>query len=93
LQNSVRSASTAGVYEQGAGELSVSNAITQQVTGPATTDLGTFAWPHTSADKTTKQLTYRNSGKQPVTLTFAVDARGNNGKPLPSALISFGAAR
>ncbi|TCO40985.1 subtilase family protein [Kribbella antiqua] len=92
LQNSVRSASTAGVYEQGVGELSVSNAITQQVTGPATTDLGTFAWPHTAADKTTKQLTYRNTGKEPVTLKFAVDARGNNGKTLPRALISFGSS-
>jgi subtilisin family serine protease len=91
LQNSVRPASTVAIYEQGAGELNVAQAVTQQVTGPGTTDLGTFAWPHTPADKVTKPLTYRNTGTSPVTLTFAVDARGNNGKPLPSSLISFGA--
>lgn len=92
LQNSVRSTSTVGIYEQGAGELNVAQAATQQVTGPGTTDLGTFAWPHTPADKLTKPLTYHNSGKSPVTLTFATDARGNNGKPLPSSLITFGAS-
>ncbi|MEV5967899.1 S8 family serine peptidase [Kribbella sp. NPDC051952] len=91
LQNSVRSESKVGIYEQGAGELNVAQAVTQQVTGPGTVDLGTFAWPHTPAGKVTKPLTYRNSGDQPVTLTFATDARGNNGKPLPSTLISFGA--
>ncbi|TCO32788.1 subtilase family protein [Kribbella steppae] len=90
LQNSVRSASTVAIYEQGAGELDVAQAVAQQVTGPGTTDLGTFAWPHTLSDKITKQLAYHNSGTQPVTLTFAVDARGNNGKPLPASLISFG---
>jgi subtilisin family serine protease len=82
LQNSVRSASTVGVYEQGAGELDVAQAVTQQVTGPGTADLGTFAWPHTASDRITKPLAYHNSGTSPVTLTFAVDARGNNGKPL-----------
>ncbi|WP_433159530.1 S8 family serine peptidase [Kribbella sp. CA-247076] len=92
LQNSVRAESTVGIYEQGAGELDVAQAVTQQVTGPGTTDLGTFAWPHTAADKVTKPLAYHNSGTQPVTLTFAVDARGNNGKPVPSSLISFGAS-
>ena len=89
LQNSVRAQSKPSIYEQGAGELDVAQAVTQQVTGPSTVDLGTFAWPHTAADKTTKLLTYRNSGTEPVTLTFATDARGNNGKPLPDSLIHF----
>lgn len=89
LQNSVRAESKVGIYEQGAGELAVDQAVTQQVTGPGTVDLGTFAWPHTSAGKLTKLLTYHNDGDQPVTLTFATDARGNNGKPLPSSLISI----
>ncbi|MGW1345170.1 S8 family peptidase [Kribbella sp. NPDC002412] len=92
LQNSVRSASKVGIYEQGAGELDVAQAVTQKVTGPGTVDLGTFAWPHTPADKLTKPLTYVNAGDSPVTLTFAVDARGNNGKALPESLISFGAS-
>lgn len=89
LQNSVRAESKVGIYEQGAGELDVANAVTQKVTGPGTTDLGTFAWPHTSSQKVTKSLTYHNDATEPVTLTFTTDARGNNGKPLPSSLISF----
>ncbi|MEV0801629.1 S8 family serine peptidase [Kribbella sp. NPDC050281] len=91
LQNSVRSESKVGIYEQGAGELDVAQAVTSTVTGPSTVDLGTFAWPHTAAQKITKQFTYRNSGTSPVTLTFATDARGNNGKPLPDTLIHFDA--
>ncbi|MGY4770716.1 S8 family serine peptidase [Kribbella sp. CWNU-51] len=89
LQNSVRSESKVGIYEQGAGELDVAQAVTQQVTGPGTVDLGTFAWPHTPDQKLTKQLTYHNSGTEPVTLRLTADARGNNGKALPAGLISF----
>ncbi len=73
LQSSARS-STAGIYDQGAGELDVANAITQQVTGPGTVDLGTFEWPHMPSQRTAKQLTYTNYGKTPVTLTFTADA-------------------
>ncbi|WP_328519683.1 S8 family serine peptidase [Kribbella sp. NBC_00359] len=89
LQNSVRSESKVGIYEQGAGELDVAQAVTQQVTGPGTVDLGTFAWPHTPDQKLTQQLTYHNSGTEPVTLTLTADARGNNGNALPAGLISF----
>jgi subtilisin family serine protease len=91
LQSTVRSASAVGVYDQGAGELDVANAIRQQVSGPGTVDLGTFTWPHKPSQQITKQLTYTNSGKTPVTLRFTADLRGNNGKPLPKAAVRFGA--
>ncbi|WP_344215941.1 S8 family serine peptidase [Kribbella sancticallisti] len=91
LQSTVRSASTAGVYDQGAGELDVANAIRQQITGPGTVDLGTFAWPHLPSEQVTKQLSYTNSGTTAVTLRFTGDIRGNNGKPLPKAAVRFGA--
>ncbi|GAB2609216.1 S8 family peptidase [Kribbella endophytica] len=90
LQSSVRSASTTGVYDQGAGELNVANAVAQQVIGPGTTDLGTFAWPHKPSEKVTKPLTYTNSGTTPVTLRFSADVRGNNGKPLPRSAVQLG---
>lgn len=91
LQSTVRSASTSGIYDQGAGELDLANAIAQPVTGPGTTDLGTFAWPHTPAQKVTKQLSYANSGSKPVTLRFTAEIRGNNGKPLPRTAVRLGA--
>jgi len=90
LQNTVRSATSAGIYEQGAGELDLANAVTQQVTGPGTTDVGTFGWPHTPAEKVTKQLAYTNTGSKAVTLRFSTDARGNNGKTLPRSLLKLG---
>ncbi|WP_020391312.1 S8 family serine peptidase [Kribbella catacumbae] len=92
LQSTVRSASTVGIYDQGAGELDIANAIRQQVSGPGTVDLGTFTWPHKPSQQTTKQLTYTNSGKTPVTLRFTADVRGNNGKPLPKAAARLGAS-
>ncbi len=91
LQSTVRSASSAGIYEQGAGELDVANAVRQQVTGPGTVDLGTFAWPHKPSEQVTKPLTYTNTGKTAVTLRFNGDIRGNNGKPLPKTAVRFGA--
>jgi len=91
LQNSVRPVSTAGVYQQGAGELDVAKAVAQQVSGPGTTDLGTFVWPHTPSEKVTEQLSYTNSSSKPVTLRFTADVRGNNGKPVPSSVVRLGA--
>jgi len=91
LQSTVRAGSTAGLYEQGAGELDVANAVAQQVSGPGTTDLGTFAWPHRPTQQTTKQLTYLNSSTKAVTLRFSTDVRGNNDKPLPPTALRFGA--
>ncbi len=93
LQSTVRSASSAEVYEQGAGELDVANATSAAVTGPGTTDLGTFAWPHTASETVTKPVTYTNHGDQPATLRFSVDARGDNGKPLPATAFRLGKNR
>lgn len=84
LQSTVRSASAVSVYDQGAGLLDVANAVNAPVTGPGTVDLGTFAWPHTPAQTVTKPVAYRNNSTSAQTLRFAVDARGDNGKPLPS---------
>jgi subtilisin family serine protease len=91
LQSTVRPDNDTDVYEQGAGILDVATAATGTLTGPATVDLGTLAWPHEPAEAVTTDVVYTNTGTTARTLTFELDARGENGAALPAAATTLGA--
>ena len=69
-------------YDQGAGRVDLTRAITQTVTTePANVGLGLQQWPHDDDVPVTKDVTYRNAGTAPVTLDLALDVKGPDGKP------------
>jgi subtilisin family serine protease len=66
---------TAGLtaFQQGAGRVDLTRAITESVvTEPANVHLGTAAWPHDDDQPVTKSITYRNLGVADVTLDLAL---------------------
>ncbi|MGN9914477.1 S8 family peptidase [Phytohabitans sp. LJ34] len=61
------------VFAQGAGMVNVGRALNQRLTvSPASLSVGVLSWPHTEAP-TSRKLTYRNTGDQPLTLDLALD--------------------
>ncbi|SDT68329.1 S8 family serine peptidase [Jiangella sp. DSM 45060] len=91
LQSTVRPDNDTDVYDQGAGILDVAKAATAQLSGPGTVDLGTLAWPHEPAEAVTTDVVYTNTGDADATLTFTLDARGENGAALPDDAATLGA--
>ncbi|MFD1146320.1 S8 family serine peptidase [Saccharothrix hoggarensis] len=80
-------------FDQGAGRVDLGKAITTTVTSePATLAMGRQSWPHDDDTPVTKELTYRNSGTQPVTFPVSVDAKGPDGKPAPAGLFTVSPA-
>ncbi len=76
-------------YDQGAGRVDLTRAITQSVTAePVSVGLGTQEWPHEDDQPVTKDVTYRNAGTAPVTLDVAIDATGPDGEPAPAGMLS-----
>ncbi|SDG19896.1 Serine protease, subtilisin family [Sinosporangium album] len=73
-------------FEQGAGRIDVSRAITQSVTADPGTLSAELPWPHSDTQQTTKTLTYTNHGTAPATLDLAVE---NSGGALPAGLITL----
>ncbi|MBB5787136.1 S8 family serine peptidase [Jiangella mangrovi] len=90
LQSTVRPGNDTDIYEQGAGILDVATAATGTLAGPATVDLGTLAWPHDPAEAVTTDVVYTNTGAADATLTFELDARGENGSVLPPEATALG---
>jgi subtilisin family serine protease len=63
------------VYAQGAGRLDLARAVTGTVTAaPSTIGFGTQRWPHADDTVLTRTVTYRNSGRAPVTLALRLDS-------------------
>ncbi len=91
LQSTVRPANDTDVYDQGAGILDVATAATAQLSGPGTVDLGTLAWPHDPSEAVTTDVVYTNTRTADATLTFTLDARGENGAALPDDATALGA--
>ncbi|MFI9817904.1 S8 family peptidase [Saccharothrix variisporea] len=81
-------------FDQGAGRVDLAKAITTTVTtDPVSLGFGLQQWPHDDDKPVTKDVTYRNSGAQPVTLDLSVDARGPDGKPAPAGLFTLSATK
>jgi hypothetical protein len=74
-------------YEQGAGQVDLTRAITQSVvTTTGSISFGTALWPHADDKPVSKQLTYRNLGNKPVTLDLAAELT-SGGKPAPDGAL------
>ncbi|MEJ2853036.1 MULTISPECIES: S8 family serine peptidase [unclassified Saccharothrix] len=81
-------------FDQGAGRVDLAKAITTSVTtDPVSLGFGLHEWPHADDKPVTKELTYRNTGAEPVTLDLTVDARGPDGKPAPAGLFTLSAIK
>ncbi|MFM9699217.1 S8 family peptidase [Streptomyces europaeiscabiei] len=81
-------------FQQGTGRTDLTRAITQTVIGEQTSvNLGTQLWPHADDKPTTRRITYRNDGTQPVTLDLSTETTGPKGKPAPAGFFTVGADR
>ncbi|MET9632171.1 S8 family peptidase [Lentzea sp. NPDC006480] len=69
------------VFDQGTGRVDVPRALAQPVTvEPGNVNFGLRQWPHDDDEKIVRELTYRNSGSEPVTLGLHADISGPGGK-------------
>lgn len=82
----------AGAYEVGTGRLDIHRAVTTKVDAvAASVSFGLLRWPYNVS--TTRPVTYRNDGGDPVTLDLAVSAADDKGNPAPAGLFTVSATR
>jgi subtilisin family serine protease len=76
------------VFEQGAGRVDLARAASSPVTVSAgVLHLGYFPWPNADPPAVTRTVTYRNTGRRPVTLRLAATLSAPDGSPAsPEAL-------
>lgn len=80
-------------FEQGAGRVDVPKALAQKVIAePSNVDFGVRQWPHEDDEKVSREVTYRNSGAEPVTLDLTVDVTGPGGTA-PAGMLTASPAR
>ncbi|MEW2390354.1 S8 family serine peptidase [Streptomyces venezuelae] len=81
-------------FQQGSGRIAVDRAIKQTVIAdPSSVSFGTQQWPHTDDKPVTKKVTYRNLGKDEVTLDLTVSATDPKGRPAPAGFFTLGAKK
>ncbi|MVO83470.1 S8 family serine peptidase [Streptomyces sp. p1417] len=81
-------------FQQGSGRVAVDRAIKQTVVAdPVSISFGTQLWPHTDDKPVTKKLTYRNLGKEEVTLDLTAETLDPQGKPAPDGFFTLGAKK
>ncbi|MCX2954682.1 S8 family serine peptidase [Lentzea sp. NEAU-D7] len=81
-------------FDQGAGRVDVPKMLAQQVIAdPANINFGLQQWPHDDDQKIVREVTYRNPGKEPVTLDLSADVKGPDGKPSPAGLFTVSPAK
>jgi subtilisin family serine protease len=80
--------------DQGTGRVDVPKMLAQQVIAePSNINFGVQQWPHDDDQKIVREVTYRNPGKEPVTLDLTADITGPDGKPSPSGLFTVSPAK
>ncbi|MFD1152087.1 S8 family peptidase [Saccharothrix hoggarensis] len=83
-----------GVFDQGAGRVDLTRAITATVGAePVSVTFDEQPWPHHDDAPVTKTVTYRNSGPAPITFDLTADLRGPNGAGAPAGLLTVSPAR
>ncbi|MEV0258785.1 S8 family serine peptidase [Streptomyces sp. NPDC050732] len=81
-------------FQQGSGRIAVDKALKQTVIAdPVSVNLGTQQWPHTDDKPVTKKVTYKNLGKDDVTLDLTVTATDPKGRPAPAGFFTLGAKK
>ncbi|MGW4111374.1 S8 family serine peptidase [Actinosynnema sp. NPDC004786] len=82
------------VFDQGAGRVDLTRAITTTVgAAPVSVTFEEQPWPHHDDAPVTKTVTYRNGGKEPVTFDLAAELRGPGGQAAPAGLLTVDPAR
>ncbi|HEY3001292.1 MAG TPA: S8 family serine peptidase, partial [Kribbellaceae bacterium] len=82
LMASAKPTAGASAYDQGAGRVNLTQAITQRVLAEQpSVSFGIARWPHADDQPITRKLTYRNTGATDVTLDLSVQASGPDGRP------------
>ncbi|MFD4642302.1 S8 family serine peptidase [Lentzea sp. NPDC058436] len=81
-------------FDQGTGRVDVPKMLAQQVVAdPANISFGVQQWPHDDDQKVVREITYRNQGKEPVTLDLTTDVKGPDGKSAPAGLVAVSPAK
>ena len=81
-------------FQQGAGRVDVARAITQTlVSEPASVSFGRTLWPHDDDEPVTRELSWRNTGSQPLTVDLAIEATGPGGVPAPAGMFVLSTQR
>ncbi|WAM00196.1 S8 family serine peptidase [Streptomyces sp. Je 1-369] len=94
LTGSTQGDGTYTPFQQGSGRIAVDRAIKQTVIAdPVSVGFGTQLWPHTDDKPVTKKVTYRNLGKDEVTLDLTVSATDPEGSPAPAGFFTLGAKK
>ncbi|MGW6056486.1 S8 family peptidase [Streptomyces sp. NPDC055189] len=79
-------------FEQGSGRIAVDKAIKQSVVAePVSLSFEPQAWPHTDDKPVAKKVTYKNLGKEDVTLDLAVTGTNPKGAAAPAGFFKLGA--
>ena len=90
LMGSTKAIASAGVFDQGAGRVDLTRAITQTVTTtPASISLGRQQWPHGDDLPVTKTVSYHNYGTTALTLKLALTTTGPGGQPTPAGMFTL----
>ncbi|WP_157882388.1 S8 family peptidase [Streptomyces silvensis] len=90
LTGSAKPIRTLDAYQQGAGRVDLTRAVSASVVSqPGTLGFGTQSWPHTDDKPVRKTLTYRNLGTRPVTLALSATAVGPGGRPAPAGMFTI----
>ncbi|MGW0828144.1 S8 family peptidase [Streptomyces sp. NPDC002845] len=79
-------------FEQGSGRVQVDKAIKQTVFAvPVSVSFGTQEWPHADDKPVTKQVTYKNTGTEDVTLSLTSTATNPKGQAAPAGFFTLAA--
>ncbi|MFG2767677.1 S8 family peptidase [Streptomyces rubiginosohelvolus] len=81
-------------FQQGTGRIDLRTATQATLvaeSGPVS--FGTQLWPHEDDEPVTKEIVYRNTGTEPVSLDLTVNATGPEGNPAPTNLFTLDASR
>ncbi|MET8690158.1 S8 family peptidase [Streptomyces sp. NPDC004732] len=81
-------------FQQGSGRIAVDKAIKQTVVAePVSLNYGLQKWPHTDDKPVTKKVTYKNLGKDDITLDLTTTATDPKGNPAPAGFFTLGAKK
>lgn len=80
-------------FQQGSGRIDLAKAIKQSIVSePSSLGFGVTSYPHEDDPAITKELTYRNLGSTPVTLSLATVLNAPDGSPAPEGTLTLSAS-
>ncbi|MFG1814623.1 S8 family serine peptidase [Kribbella sp. NPDC049174] len=92
LMGSAKVAADQTSFQQGAGRIDLAAAIKQTVIAESgSVSFGTAAFPHNDDEPVTRDVTFRNLGDQPVTLSLAAVLNGPDGTAAPTGALTLSA--